>query len=510
MNIENFEKPEFKNKQDEVFIKRILGLSSFYRVSDTDANLPELIDAKTDLFHTQYCPMSEYQFGVYRDARKVEVQKQKKQMKMKLKKKDEIYEVSSSYRNASRAACNFAFPVPPGKPTKEIDKEDDEDEDEEEKEERGEPEEKNMVEIKENALAVLKQNEGTVFSQTGLEMYSPKFLKILQNLQNSDNVGLHLVYSHFRSLEGIAILKLVLEANGFVQFKLKKTGSEWKIQGINEGKPTFVLYTGTEEQEERELVRNIYNGDWNDIPSNLRDELMKVSSNNLYGEVIKIMMITSAAAEGINLRNTRFVHLVEPYWHMVRLEQVIGRARRYQSHIGLPKKYQNVKVFLYLASFSDEQIQLVNNTIGEGELKATDLSKRKPYPLFTTDQTLFEMAEIKVKIANEILNSVKSASVDCQLYHKSSDSYSCYDFGNVTSNAFSYKPTIEDDILEKADEKKIVGKVVGLTIKGVEYFAFFDEKNDPQLTKFNLYSDKRLKTIVGIYDKTDKKVKLNV
>jgi hypothetical protein len=341
-------------------------------------------------------------------------------------------------------------------------------------------------------------------------MYSPKFLKILQNLQNSDNVGLHLVYSHFRSLEGIAILKLVLEANGFVQFKLKKTGSEWKIQGINEGKPTFVLYTGTEEQEERELVRNIYNGDWNDIPSNLRDELMKVSSNNLYGEVIKIMMITSAAAEGINLRNTRFVHLVEPYWHMVRLEQVIGRARRYQSHIGLPKKYQNVKVFLYLASFSDEQIQLVNNTIGEGELKATDLSKRKPYPLFTTDQTLFEMAEIKVKIANEILNSVKSASVDCQLYHKSSDSYSCYDFGNVTSNAFSYKPTIEDDILEKADEKKIVGKVVGLTIKGVEYFAFFDEKNDPQLTKFNLYSDKRLKTIVGIYDKTDKKVKLNV
>ena len=39
-------------------------------------------------------------------------------------------------------------------------------------------------------------------------------------------------------------------------------------------------------------------------------------------------MITASGAEGTSLRNVRFVHLVDPYWHPVRREQVIGRARR--------------------------------------------------------------------------------------------------------------------------------------------------------------------------------------
>ena len=70
--------------------------------------------------------------------------------------------------------------------------------------------------------------------------------------------------------------------------------------------------------------------------------------NNQNGEVIKALMITSSGAEGINLKNTRFVHIVEPYWHMVRLEQVVGRARRICSHKLLPQELRNVKVYLYL------------------------------------------------------------------------------------------------------------------------------------------------------------------
>ena len=36
------------------------------------------------------------------------------------------------------------------------------------------------------------------------------------------NTGLHLIYTQFRTIEGIGMLKLVLEHNGFTQFKLKK------------------------------------------------------------------------------------------------------------------------------------------------------------------------------------------------------------------------------------------------------------------------------------------------
>lgn len=62
-------------------------------------------------------------------------------------------------------------------------------------------------------------------------------------------------------------------------------------------------------------------------------------------------MITSSGSEGINLRNTRYVHIMEPYWHPVRTEQVIGRARHICSHTDLPKELQTVVVFIYLMVF---------------------------------------------------------------------------------------------------------------------------------------------------------------
>ena len=41
-----------------------------------------------------------------------------------------------------------------------------------------------------------------------LNIYSPKFYTVIENLLNEENIGLNLIYSQFRSLEGIEILKL--------------------------------------------------------------------------------------------------------------------------------------------------------------------------------------------------------------------------------------------------------------------------------------------------------------
>ena len=60
------------------------------------------------------------------------------------------------------------------------------------------------------------------------------------------------------------------------------------------------------------------------------EQLNVMSSNNLYGEIIKVLMITASGAEGISLRNVRYVHITEPYWHPVRMQQVIGRASNLQ------------------------------------------------------------------------------------------------------------------------------------------------------------------------------------
>ena len=78
-------------------------------------------------------------------------------------------------------------------------------------------------------MELLDENKEKYFTPDKLSLYSPKFLNILENVLDDDYIGLHLIYSQFRTLEGIGILKIILDANGFTQFKIHKINNEWKI-----------------------------------------------------------------------------------------------------------------------------------------------------------------------------------------------------------------------------------------------------------------------------------------
>jgi hypothetical protein len=182
------------------------------------------------------------------------------------------------------------------------------------------------------------------------------------------------------------------------------------------------------------------------------------------GEVIKVFMITSSGSEGINLRNTRYVHIMEPYWHPVRSEQVIGRARRICSHKDLPKALQTVEVFVYLMIFSESQLKS-DEAI---ELKRKDLSKAIPRFPITSDQYLFEISEIKANLTSQLTDAVKESAFDCYIYSNGK----CVNFGDPTNEKYAYVPDYaeqQNDTTVRANKVAIewVGKPI--TINGVEY-----------------------------------------
>ena len=154
---------------------------------------------------------------------------------------------------------------------------------------------------------------------------------------------------------------MAMEANDYAQFRIKHNAAskQWVLDERPEdaGKRRFALYTGTESAEEKEIIRCIFNSEWDQVPSSIRDGLLRISGNNFYGEVINTLMISASGAEGINLRNVRYVHILEPYWHPVRIEQVVGRARRICSHQDLPADLRTVNVFLYLTVYSQAQLK---------------------------------------------------------------------------------------------------------------------------------------------------------
>lgn len=466
---------EMKNEQ--LFERRILGLTSYFP-SSNDKLLPSFVrTAEGDKIHIVKSEMSDYQFSAYEKIRKEEADREKAARKRKGK-DDDLYQASSSYRVRSRTCCNFAFPDPPGRPMPDkgdysetdidgVSLKDANDDDTEELTEAP-ADYSQRIQL---ALKYLKDNSDSYFTPENIVQYSPKFANVLENVTSKDNAGLHLIYSQFYTIEGIGILKLMLEANGFSQLKIsKKSGDVWEVENPEDDKPKFLLYTGSESVEEKEILRNIYNSQWDFVPAAISNELKKRAPNNFMGDIVKIMMITASGAEGINLKNTRFVHIVEPYWHMVRIDQVIGRARRICSHQDLPEELRTVKVFLYLATFSEKQKTNEDNK----ELIIRDVSKLNKNLPITTDETLFENSQIKDNINQQILRCVKQSSIDCSLYKKvGGEHLICYghDKSKIKSNDFSSHPEIDIDQHMKPEinlvEKKI--KLYKLTMNKIDY-----------------------------------------
>lgn len=83
-----------------------------------------------------------------------------------------------------------------------------------------------------------------------------------------------------------------------------------------------------------------------EMPEAARNELVR-----RYNEgKLRALLLSSAGGEGLDLKGTRLMQLLEPHWNAEKLRQVEGRGARYLSHAGLPPEAQKMKVERYLAT----------------------------------------------------------------------------------------------------------------------------------------------------------------
>ena len=111
---------------------------------------------------------------------------------------------------------------------------------------------------------------------------------------------------------------------------------------------------------------------------------------NLNGNKIKVIIISEAGAEGIDLKFIRQVHILEPWWNLSTIEQIIGRAVRSCSHKDLELKNRNVQIYLYGTKIAD--------------------TNKEAYDLY-----LYRNAEDKAIKIGKVTRLLKEVSVDCLL-----------------------------------------------------------------------------------------------
>jgi hypothetical protein len=293
-------------------------------------------------------------------------------------------------------------------------------------------------------MAGLEAKKDT-YLNTMLTQYSPKYAAILENIRLSPSNGPALVYSQFKTLEGLGIFAAVLRAAPEKYLPLdivKGADGQWEIPAELmaeevRAQPRYIMYTGDQAFEKRRLLLQLYNADVEALPPKLSAQcttLLAGASDNRDGRICRVFMITQSGAEGISLFNTRQVHIMEPYWNNVRLQQVIGRAIRLCSHMNMPWDERTVDVFTYLSVFSKEQKQQ------SAEIMRADKE-------MTTDQIIYDIATKKEVLANGLFEIAQSAAVDCVLHrHEHGNVTQCYTFESGKGPAYMYHPDWRKDL----------------------------------------------------------------
>jgi hypothetical protein len=216
-----------------------------------------------------------------------------------------------------------------------------------------------------------------------LQEISPKIYNIMKIIEKSSRQqsGIIMIYSRYRP-SGAYPVCVALEHAGFDRFgkdknfitsKRKNSAKYILLANIDENNK----YLFTEKSKEK-LITNINENEQKDI---------------------KVIVCTDIVKEGVDFKNIRQIHILEPWHNESKMTQVIGRGVRMYSHSSLPEPQQNVTVFKHCC------VHKPNGSEGRIE---------------SYDYYMYKNSQQNSRKIRHIENILQSNSIDCNLNKKES------------------------------------------------------------------------------------------
>jgi P-loop containing NTP hydrolase pore-1 len=388
-------------KDRERLFRSLVGMASAYEAPEGGGD----VYPRKKVDGVAKCPMSRHQFGVYAAARGAEIESEAKAVRHKGGAKEAAAPPKGQvYKARSRSACNFAFPAEVTRPFMS-------DERRRVRQAAGRGvdgaaggaggDTPQMKRAYEAALsgAVAALDAATHLSGPRLAELSPKMSRALKELEAAE--GCAMVYSQFRTVEGVAILGRVLQAAGWRRWPWSGSrrsssasaaaSSSRSLAGAATRRGFAVFGGGASFQEDARTLDVFCDRD--------------ARFPNLRGQTIKALLVSQSGAEGISLLNVRLVLLMEPYWNDVRSDQVIGRAIRACSHHKLPPEDRDVSV-LRLCSCIPPAFMTEPGSAVQRILRKDGGS--------SVDELLMTLSKRKSAVLGEVARLVRAGAVDCE------------------------------------------------------------------------------------------------
>jgi hypothetical protein len=180
-------------------------------------------------------------------------------------------------------------------------------------------------------------------SPSKVAVYSSKFALIMNIINNSS--GIVYVYSNLVR-NGVMPFAMCLEEHGFdnaMRDNLLKNPSGEVSKG---SKGKYVLFTGN--TTDTEITRAI---------------LRLKAKQNADGSDIRVIVASPKVSEGVDFKFVRQIHVLDPWFNMSRIEQILGRGMRTCSHDILPFEQQNCTVYLHVCRYPKPDRETIDEYI---------------------------------------------------------------------------------------------------------------------------------------------------
>ena len=240
-----------------------------------------------------------------------------------------------------------------------------------------------------------EEDSAAWLAENQLANYSPKYHKVLQYIRKAE--GVCFLYTRYIQA-GALPLALALEANGYTPYG-RKTGF---LGGgiVSRGGRQCALCEKRE--KDHKIIEDhkftpakfiLLTGDKSISPNNKKMIKAEKMSDNVYGGRVKIVIGSSVAAEGVDLKFVREVHVLDSWYHLNKTEQIIGRGIRFRSHCALPQEKRNTTIYLHAA------VRPADDNRESGDLYSYRIAYRKG------------------RQVGRVTRVLKQYAVDCNLNH---------------------------------------------------------------------------------------------
>ena len=219
---------------------------------------------------------------------------------------------------------------------------------------------------------------GPLFSLENISKISSKMYNLVNGIIQTKSEGIIFIYSEYIT-SGIIPLSFLLEHCGFEKYsgnilnypEYNSNHKHTKDEPLN-----YDLEKKSNVVGDFKRAKYIILSGQKDLSPNNNEEIKVLTdSKNSDGSNIKIVIGSAVTSEGLDFKNIREIHILDPWFHLYKIEQIIGRGIRFCSHLDIEMNKRNVTVFLHVSGDNIKNESIDTYTYRIAEKKASEIGK---------------------------------------------------------------------------------------------------------------------------------------